>query len=127
MREHRTGELLAPPTSIRRLSIRLALHAALILALAACSQMPDTPSSIPPGSRHYEYRCADGTRFDVMMWPTGDRARLELGGVLYELKQVRSGSGARFSDGTTVYWSKGREATLERSGKVIHRDCRTAD
>lgn len=102
--------------------------AAAVLGLAACSQMPDAPpSSIPPGSRQYEYTCADGTRFGVLMWPSGDRARLELGGVLYELKQVRSGSGARFSDGTTVYWSKGREATIERSGRVIHRDCRTED
>ena len=100
--------------------------AALVFSLAACSQMPGaTPSSIPPGSRQLEYKCSDGTRFDVLMAPAGDKAKLELSGVLYELKQVRSGSGAKFSDGTTSYWSKGRDAMIERSGKVVHRDCRT--
>jgi membrane-bound inhibitor of C-type lysozyme len=96
--------------------------------LAACSQMRGAPSSsIPPGSRQLEYECADGTRFDVLMAPAGDKAKLELRGVLYELKQVASASGAKFSDGTTSYWSKGRDATIERSGKVLHRDCTTND
>ncbi len=64
------------------MSLALRAAAAACLGLAACSsQMPmtDAPSSIPSGSRQYEYRCADGTRFDVLTWPTGDRARLELG------------------------------------------------
>lgn len=106
----------------------LAVRAAslAIVALTACSQMPGaTHSSIPPGSRQFEYKCTDGTRFDVLMAPTGDKVKLELGGVLYELKQVRSASGAKFSDGTTSYWSKGRDATIERGGKVVHRDCKT--
>jgi len=98
------------------------------LSLAACSQMPSTSlTAAPPGSRHLEYRCPGGTKFDVLLWPSGDKAKLELGGVLYELKQVRSASGARFSDGTTTYWSKGREATIERNGKIVYRDCRTND
>jgi membrane-bound inhibitor of C-type lysozyme len=98
------------------------------VALTACSQMPGaTGSSIPPGSRQFEYKCADGTRFDVLMAPAGDKAKLDLRGVLYELKQVRSASGAKFSDGTMTYWSKGRDATIERAGKTLHRDCRTND
>jgi membrane-bound inhibitor of C-type lysozyme len=98
------------------------------LGLVACSQMPGTTSSsIPPGSRHFSYKCADGSRFGVLIAPAGDRAKLELGGVLYELKQVRSASGAKFSDGTTSYWSKGRDATIERNGKIVHRDCVTND
>ena len=106
------------------LAVRAAALA--VLMLAGCSQMPGTtPSSIPPGSRQLQYKCADGTRFDVLMAPAGERAKLELGGVLYDLKQVPSGSGAKFSDGTTTYWSKGRDATIERSGKTVRRDCRT--
>jgi membrane-bound inhibitor of C-type lysozyme len=61
------------------------------------------------------------------MAPAGDKAKLDLRGVLYELKQVRSASGAKFSDGTMTYWSKGRDATIERAGKTLHRDCRTND
>jgi membrane-bound inhibitor of C-type lysozyme len=96
------------------------------LAAAACGQMSG-PASIPPGSRHFAYQCTDGTRFGVLMGPAGDQAKLELGGVVYELKQIRSASGAKFSDGTTIFWSKGREATIERGGKVVHRDCKTSD
>jgi membrane-bound inhibitor of C-type lysozyme len=107
---------------------RLPTAVLAVLSLTACSQMPGTSSSsIPPGSRQFEYKCADGTRFDVLLAPSGDRAKLELGGVLYDLKQVRTASGAKFSDGTTSYWSKGRDATIERSGRVLHRDCRTDD
>jgi membrane-bound inhibitor of C-type lysozyme len=96
------------------------------LALVACSDLPlSSKSSAPPGSKRFEYKCADGTRFDVLMYPAGDQVKLELGGVMYELKQVRTASGAKFSDGTTSYWSKGRDATIERGGKVMHRDCAT--
>jgi len=96
------------------------------LAAAACSQVPATSSSsVPPGSRHLEYKCPNGTQFDVLMAPAGDKVKLELGGILYELKAVRSGSGAKFSDGTTSYWSKGKDATIERAGKIVHRDCTT--
>jgi membrane-bound inhibitor of C-type lysozyme len=108
------------------LAVRTATVA--VLMLAGCSQMPGTTaSSIPPGSRQLEYKCADGTRFDVLLAPAGDRAKLELSGVLYDLKQVQSASGAKFSDGTTTYWSKGRDATIERSGKTVRRECRTSN
>ena len=104
------------PTSLASLS--------LALAACGCGQVPATSSSTAaPGSKHFEYQCPDGTRFDVLLAPSGDKVKVDLGGILYELKQVRSASGAKFSDGTTSYWSKGRDATIERSGKVVHRDC----
>ena len=106
--------------------VSIAISSALLLV--ACSDLPfASKSSIPPGSKRFEYKCPDGASFDVLMSPTGDKAKLELEGVMYELKQVRSGSGARFSDGTTTYWSKGREAIIERGGKVVHGDCKTND
>lgn len=36
------------------------------------------------------------------------------------LKHVRSGSGARYSDGKITYWSKGNEALIEMDGKKIN-------
>lgn len=98
------------------------------LALAACSDMPAAPKSlVPPGSKQLEYKCPDGTRFDILMTPAADKVKLELGGVMYELKQVRTASGAKYSDGTTSFWSKGKEAMIERGGKVVHRECTTRD
>ena len=110
--------------------VRLTALATALAALAAtsCGQLPATSSSAaPPGSKQFEYKCPDGTRFDVLVAPSGDKVKLELGGILYELKQVRSASGAKFSDGTTSYWSQGRDATIERSGKVVHRDCTSSN
>jgi hypothetical protein len=45
-------------------------------------------------------------------------ARLDLGGEHLTLRRTRSASGARYADGTgrTVFWTKGREAHLERPG-----------
>lgn len=100
----------------------------MALAVSACSELPTASrSAVPPGSQQLAYKCPDGTRFDVLVAPAADKVKLELGGVMYELKQVRSGSGAKYSDGTLSYWSKGKEALIERGKKVVHRDCKTND
>jgi para-nitrobenzyl esterase len=52
------------------------------------------------------------------MAPGGGNVRLEgLAAGPVVLPHVRSGSGARYSDGRTTYWSKGGEATLEIQGE----------
>jgi membrane-bound inhibitor of C-type lysozyme len=109
--------------------VRLTAIATALAAVAVngCSQLAPSASSAPPGSKHIEYKCPDGTRLDVLIAPGGDKVKLELGGFLYELGSMRSASGAKFSDGTTSYWSKGRDARIERSGKVLHRDCKTSN
>jgi membrane-bound inhibitor of C-type lysozyme len=109
--------------------VRLTAIATALAAVAVngCSQLAPSASSAQPGSKRIEYRCPNGTRFNVLVAPGGGKAKLELGGILYELGSVGSASGAKFSDGTTSYWSKGRDARIERSGKVLHRDCKTSN
>ena len=39
------------------------------------------------------------------------------------LTQTVSASGARYSDGTYVFWSKGNGAFIERNDKIVINDC----
>ena len=39
------------------------------------------------------------------------------------LPHVISGSGARYSDGKTTFWNKGRSALVEVDEKVVVQDC----
>lgn len=39
------------------------------------------------------------------------------------LTQTVSASGARYSDGTYVFWSKGNGAFVERNDKIVINDC----
>lgn len=73
----------------------------------------------------FEYECPDGTRFTAQFPPGANKMKLELDGVGYELPQVQSGSGIRYSDGTTTFWGKGREAMLERKGHPPRTNCKT--
>jgi membrane-bound inhibitor of C-type lysozyme len=61
----------------------------------------------------FTYACAEGKSFTAAFNAAGDAVTIAAGGDSRTLPQVVSASGARFSDGATQYWSKGREATLE--------------
>jgi len=39
------------------------------------------------------------------------------------LERVLSASGAKYGDGSTVYWSKGDEAFIEIDGEIVYREC----
>ena len=68
----------------------------------------------------YTYTCSD-LRFTARF--EAETAVLTFPDRELRLPQVLSGSGARYSDGTTTFWIKGDEATLEIDGKT-YSDCR---
>ena len=74
----------------------------------------------PGGPRMRVYAC-DGLAFRVEVTP--DRALLQLRGRSIDLPAAPSGSGAKYSDGSTTFWSKGNEALLTLDG-VEHSGCR---
>ncbi len=39
------------------------------------------------------------------------------------LGAVESGSGARYSDGTTTFWNKGDEALVEVDDEIVYQNC----
>ncbi len=88
---------------------------------AACTGA-ETASSLeerPP--RTFVFECDDGYWFPVRI--EGEKAWLFLPGKTVSLPQVSAGSGAKYSDGEVIFWSKGDAAWLETAGD-IRRDCR---
>jgi putative lipoprotein len=62
--------------------------------------------------RAFAYECDDQTELVARFEPAVDEMTLILAGRTVRLSHVRSGSGARYSDGKTTFWSKRDEATL---------------
>ena len=75
----------------------------------------------PPRVRVVAYDCDGGFAFRVEV--AKERARLLLPGRSVTLPAAPSGSGAKYSDGTTTFWSKGDEASLSLDG-VERSGCR---
>ena len=70
-----------------------------------------TPPS-PTGTK-YVYACAEGKTFEMLAYPAAqERATLTISGKTIELKQERSGSGVRYSDGTVTLIGKGLDAMI---------------
>lgn len=88
----------------------------LIPGLAACGSTPEQPSQ--------RWICSDGTAAQTRYGDAADTLTLSLGDETLILERARSASGARYSNGRTVFWSKGREAFIERDGEIVHRECR---
>ncbi len=88
------------------------------LLLAGCTgvEMVGPPEGRAPAT--YVFECDDGYQFPVRI--EGDKAWLFLPGKTVSLPQVSAGSGAKYSDGDMVFWSKGDEALLEAAGDIRH-------
>ena len=61
----------------------------------------------------FYYECEDKSSIVVQFQPATNEMMVFLPGKTVRLPHVRSGSGARYSDGEVTYWSKGREALLQ--------------
>jgi membrane-bound inhibitor of C-type lysozyme len=85
------------------------------LALAACERRP-------VGKVHV-FRCAGGATVKAVFTEKDETMTMYVDKKTYKLKHVPSGSGAKYSDGKVVFWSKGREAYIEINGEVVHDGC----
>lgn len=94
------------------------------LLLAACGTGPGKPSGsdIPMAApaETLVFECNDNYSFIARVGP-GEIA-LWLEDRHQVLGQVRSASGSKYEDGTTVFWSKGSVATLTVDGQK-HSEC----
>src|SRR5262245_53119858 len=80
-----------------------------------------------PVARTFSYTCDGGATVKVTI--REQNARVTFKDQSYSMKQVRSGSGARFSDGTIVWWNKGYEGFLQDETDpsqpvVLARNCK---
>jgi putative lipoprotein len=71
-----------------------------------------------PAAQNFKYVCDDGTTIRVQL--RENLARVIFKGKSYSMKQVESGSGARYSDGTTVWWNRGYEGFLRDESDPDH-------
>jgi heat shock protein HslJ len=69
------------------------------------------------------YLCADGTSIDAVYDNVARTVTITLDGATLTLPQAVSASGARYSDETTTFWSKGDEAFVEVNGQIVHDQC----
>lgn len=74
--------------------------------------------------QNLSYQCED-RKFDVAVTP--GMATLTVNNHIVALPSVRSASGAKYSDGNTVFWSKGMQQVLVVVDGKTYKNCRVAD
>ena len=88
------------------------------LGLTACGQKAPRASApaahdVTATPQVIHYLCNGTKAIAVRYDESQDAVELYLGTVGLQLKHVASADGARFSDGLTTFWDKGKTATLE--------------
>lgn len=74
----------------------------------------------PPVNAGFAYKCKD---LEFIAKFETDKVQILLPGRTLMLPQVISGSGARYSDGSVTFWSKGDNALFEMNG-IDYQDCK---
>jgi len=98
------------------INIRIVLSLVTVSCLSACS-------GEEPASNQWLFSCDDGFKFEISYNDDGSTALLESTEGKANLVVSRSGSGARYTDGTLVFWNKGTQAFIELNDKIVHSDC----
>jgi membrane-bound inhibitor of C-type lysozyme len=93
--------------------------AALLLGIGACAGGDPDDRSL---NREVAFQCPGDRQFVAVFEPDLDSVVISLRGERTRLPHVPAASGARYSDGSTTFWSKDDEALLERPGEAW-RDC----
>jgi membrane-bound inhibitor of C-type lysozyme/uncharacterized membrane protein len=115
--------------NLKLLNFILIILCCALALTAGCRQGGDQAAAIDksitvgrhPRTQTYVYECNDGYGFVARI--EGEKAWLFLPNGTISLPPVRSASGARYSDGSITFWSKGEEALLE-TDENSHRNCR---
>jgi len=95
--------------------------AASVVANDPASQPGRDATTVDTEERTYVYECGDSYTFVARI--EGETVWLFLPSRTVRLPHVPSGSGAKYSEGLDMFWTKGEEAVLE-VGRGSRRDCR---
>jgi membrane-bound inhibitor of C-type lysozyme len=103
-------------------TIRAAEVSFATVALAAtlsCSQV-----NVEPEQKWLSFRCPDGqTVMAQFHLPEDQFVNVRFAGREMRLPHVISGSGARYSDGKTTFWNRGKSVLMQVDDKVVVQDC----
>ncbi len=97
---------------------KLVFTITIFTMLTGCATHKEAPE-IPVASKSNEYSCEAGdilTIGKVIVSAEAEQAVLRLGHEEYVLSRVRSASGAKYANQKVIWWSKGKEATLQFEG-----------
>ena len=91
---------------------------AVALALAlSCSQ-----ADVETEQKWLSFRCPDGQTVTAQFQPQDQFVNVRFAGRELRLPHVISGSGARYSDGKTTFWNRGK-SVLMQDDKIVVQDC----
>lgn len=101
---------------------------AIIPAALGQTQNPPIAAEKPPidGPKPVAYGCAGEQTFSVV-YKKGEEADLIVGAKTFTLKQVPSGSGFKYSDGTLTLSGRGQQVMLEGAPGGTLRGCIAKD
>ena len=94
--------------------------AALVLAvILGCSQ-----TNVTSEQKWLSFRCPDGqTVMAQFELPEDKFVNVRFAGREFRLPHVISGSGARYSDGKTTFWNRGKSVLMQVDDKIVVQDC----
>jgi membrane-bound inhibitor of C-type lysozyme len=69
------------------------------------------------------FRCPDAQTIMARFEPQDEFVNVRFAGRELQLPHLISGSGARYSDGKTTFWNKGRSVLMEVDDKIVVQDC----
>ena len=118
------------------MSLRTLMILTLMIAITACMPVqPVTPAAATEAPAvddtdssnviEATFICPDGTSLDTVFDNSADTVMVALPDGTVTLPRTVSGSGARYSDGTTTFWNKGDEALVEVDGEIPYQNCVT--
>jgi membrane-bound inhibitor of C-type lysozyme len=89
-----------------------------LAAILSCSQ-----ANVEGEQKWLSFRCPDGQTVMAQFQPQDQFVNVRFAGRELRLPHVISGSGARYSDGKTTFWNRGRSVLMEVDDKVVVQDC----
>jgi membrane-bound inhibitor of C-type lysozyme len=90
-----------------------------VIVLLSCSQ-----TNVASEQKWLSFRCPDGqTVMAQFHLPEDQFVNVRFAGRELRLPHTISGSGARYSDGKTTFWNRGRSVLVQMDDKIIVQDC----
>ena len=98
--------------------LRVALASISVALISGCSS-----GNLETERGWLKFDCPDGRVVLARFEPKDEFVSVQFEGRDLRLPHVISGSGARYSDGQTTFWNKGRSALVEVNDKIVVQDC----
>ena len=93
--------------------------AAVVLpVILSCSHV-----SVEAEQKWLTFHCPDGQVVMAQFQPQDQFVNIRFAGRELRLPHVISGSGARYSDGKTTFWNRGKSVLMQVDDKIVVQDC----